>query len=594
MKLFAGIVSIGLLIACLCMLPAIALCSPEFEKQLEEADSLRSANPKQFDQLLVQLDANSANASADQLEKLRYLQAYKLAYSGQFNLAIQKAKAIYDSTRNIDLKYRAGLLAVNSYATTRDLGSGFAFLDKTLLLQNKITDKQLRHDGLIVAAVLHNQAGQYELAKHYAEQVRSGNPASRSLCFANNLLLEAQYNLNELPEKDADIDGMIKSCSEHGEQLLANLSRVYLARKWFSQGETNKTITLLEKHLAETEATKYPRAISEVHSFLAESKLKAGDLTQAENHANIAIRESATIPFSLPLVVSEKTLYEIALRRNDPAGAFEHFKKYAEADKAYLNDVKARELAYQLAKHETQQKTQTIALLSKKNQVLQLEQTVAKQKAHYGALLVVLLAALLAIIMLWAYRTKRMQMAFRRLAETDTLTGISNRDHFTKNAEHALVEAAKKSEQLGLVMFDLDNFKSINDRYGHSTGDWVLKKVTEAIQPICRKQDCIGRIGGEEFAILLRASDLESAAIMAERFRERIAAINTGETGHSFIATASFGVTTTLCSGYVFDTLLSQADQALYQSKREGRNRVSRYDAQKSADYLATEATIGL
>ena len=144
-----------------------------------------------------------------------------------------------------------------------------------------------------------------------------------------------------------------------------------------------------------------------------------------------------------------------------------------------------------------------------------------------------------------------------------------------------------------MIMFDLDNFKSINDRYGHSTGDWVLKKVTEAIKPICRKQDCIGRIGGEEFAILLRASDLESAAIMAERFRERIAAIDTAETGHSFIATASFGVTTTLNSGYVFDTLLSQADQALYQSKREGRNRVSRYDVQKSADYIAGDAAIG-
>jgi len=280
----------------------------------------------------------------------------------------------------------------------------------------------------------------------------------------------------------------------------------------------------------------------------------------------------------LPLVVAEKTLYEIALRRKDTAAAFEHYKKYAEADKAHLNEIKARELAYQLAKHDTLQKNQTIALLNKKNQVLQLEQTVAKQKAHYGALLLILLAALLAIIILWAYRTKRMQMAFRQLAETDTLTGISNRDHFTKNAEQALVEAVKKSEQLGLIMFDLDNFKSINDRYGHSTGDWVLRRVIDAIKPVCRKQDCIGRIGGEEFAILLRASDLESARVMAERFREHIAAINTDETGNKFMATASFGVTTTLVSGYIFDALLSQADQALYQSKREGRNRVSVFE----------------
>ena len=251
-------------------------------------------------------------------------------------------------------------------------------------------------------------------------------------------------------------------------------------------------------------------------------------------------------------------------------------------------------MAYQLARHETLQKTQTIDLLNKKNRVLELEQTVTKQKAHYTAIFLGLLAALLALIIFWAYRTKRMQIAFRHLAETDALTGTSNRDHFTKNVEHALIESDKKSEQIAMIMFDLDNFKSINDRYGHSTGDWVLKRVIEVIKPICRKQDCIGRVGGEEFAVLLRASDLESAALMADRFRECIAGINTGETGHLFSATASFGVTTTLSSGYVFDTLMCQADEALYQSKREGRNRVRSYNNLKSDADIVAEAAIGL
>lgn len=594
MALYSHKMLTSLIFISACILPSIALSSPEFQQQLELADNLRSADPKQFDVLLTKLDKNAANATSDQLEHLRYLQAYKLAYTGQFNLAIQKASAIYDKTKNIDLKYRAGLLAVNSYATTRDLGSGFAFLDKTLLLQEKITAPQLRHDGLIVAAVLHNQAGQHELAKHYIEQVRSDKPAPRSLCLANNLLLEAQYNLHSLPEDDNEIYDMIESCSEHNEPLLANLSRVYLARKWFDQGETRKTIALLEKHLAETEATDYPRAISEVHSFLAESQLKAGELVKAEYHANIAITEIAAIPFSLPLVVSEKTLYEIALRRKDAAAALEHYKKYAEADKAYLNDVKARELAYQLAKHETQQKIQTIDLLNKKNEVLQLEQTVAKQKANYTAILVGLLVLLLTMLLLWSYRTKRMQMAFRRLAETDALTGISNRDHFTKLAEQAISDASKKSESLGMIMFDLDNFKSINDLYGHSTGDWVLKQVIAACKPICRKQDCFGRIGGEEFAVLLHASDLFSSAETADRFRKHIAAIDTSETGHDFQVSASFGVTTTALSSYVFDALLSNADQALYQSKREGRNRVSTFDKLKSTSGIVEEAAIGL
>ncbi len=584
----------GLIFICLCVLSSIALSSPEFEKQLKQADSLRSSDPAQFNKMLQQLDTTATTATTAQLEQLRYLQAYRLAYSGQYNLAIQKATAIFEQTKNIPLKYRAGLLITNSHAVTRNFGAGFSSLDKTLLLQSQITDRQLRHDGFTVAGLLYNQVGQYELGKHYAKLVLSDNPTPRSRCFSEHLQLESLYNLNVLPVDDAEIEAMISSCTDHGEVLMANLSRDYLARKLNAEGKTKKAIALLELHLTETELTNYAILTSEVHSLLAEYKLKLGDIAQAEQHADIVVKQSESVPFSLPLVVAEKTLYEIALRRKDNVSALEHYRKYAEADKAYLNDVKARELAYQLVKHETQQKSQTIALLNKKNRVLELEQTVAKQKAHYSAVFFVLLAIFMALLVLWAYRTKRMQMAFRRLAETDTLTAISNRDHFNKNVEHALAEADKKDEQLGMIMFDLDNFKSINDRYGHSTGDWVLKRVIEVIKPICRKQDCIGRVGGEEFAVLLRASDLQSAATMAERFREHIANIDTRETGHSFTATASFGVTTTQQSGYVFDTLLCQADEALYQSKREGRDRVSTYDRLKCAADITAEAAIGL
>jgi diguanylate cyclase len=581
MWLHTHTIRIGLMTIGLCVLSPIASASPEFAKQLEQADGLRSSDPKKFGELIQQLDANAESATTDQLEKLRYLQAYRLAFIGQYSLAIQKASVIFDGSKNITLKYRAGLLMTNSYAVTRDYGEGFRTLNKTLLLQNKIDDPQHRHDGLFVAALIHNQVGQYKLGKYYAGQILADNPDIRLRCLANSVLLEAMSNMKSMPENDNDIDLMIRSCSDHGESLIANLSRTYLARKWARQGDIKKAIALLEQHLTETDSSQFPRLLAEIHSLLAEYKLTVGDMVQAEHHAFIAIKQSAAVPYSQPLVIAEKTLYEIALRRNDKAAALDHYKKYAEADKAYLTDVKARELAYQLAKHETLQKTQTIALLNQKNEVLQLEQKVTKQAAQNTKLLVALLGVLLASIIFWAYRTKRTQMAFRLLAETDALTGISNRDHFTKRAEHALLEATKKKDVLAMVMFDLDNFKSINDRYGHGTGDWVLKKVIEVCTPICRKSDAIGRLGGEEFAILLNPCDKDNAIQIAERCRESIAAINTDETGHPFNITASFGVNTTATSGYAFDALLSQADQALYQSKREGRNRVSLYSLLK-------------
>jgi diguanylate cyclase len=158
------------------------------------------------------------------------------------------------------------------------------------------------------------------------------------------------------------------------------------------------------------------------------------------------------------------------------------------------------------------------------------------------------------------------------------LTAVCNRHHFTRQSEAALAQSARSGEEVAMVMFDLDHFKSINDRYGHGVGDWVLRKVVETCRPICRQVDVLGRIGGEEFAVLMCGYDLRAARRMADDCRVRLAGIDTGESGYVFRITASFGVTTSHMSGYDLTRLLSHADKALYRAKRGGRNRVCAYE----------------
>src|SRR3546814_3277107 len=117
-------------------------------------------------------------------------------------------------------------------------------------------------------------------------------------------------------------------------------------------------------------------------------------------------------------------------------------------------------------------------------------------------------------------------------------------------------------------MFDLDHFKSINDRFGHDTGDWALKKVAEHCRTFCRRVDHLGRLGGEEFAILLSGCDLRGAKRVAEDCRVRIASIDSQPSGHRFLVTASFGVTASSLSGYDLAKLLSHADKADRKSTR--------------------------
>ena len=549
--------------------------SPAFEAMLRQAELVRSSDPVQFQHLLGQLTASVDAASDSQREHLAYLKAYQLGFSGRFDLGIAAAKQIFDTTSDTTLKFRAGALMVNSYASTREFTEGLRTLDQTLALVDQVRDPEIRHHGWTAASQIYSAVGQYELARDFAERVLADKPTPRTNCFASYSRLSAIYHLERLDGAESTIIDAMDQCRAAGEPLAVHFLQSYLARFWTAQGDRIKGIGLLEQMLPQVEASDYAQLVSEVHSLLAEWKLAEGMASEAERHAGIAIRSSVGIVHSLPYIQANRTLYEIANRRGDTAMALESLRAYTDANESYLDSVKARELAFQMVKHETQQKTQTIELLNKQNQVLTLEQKVTEKTSQANRLLIALLAVLLASIAYWAFKVKRMQVSFRKLAETDALTGISNRHHFTRRAGAVLEQCRKANQQVGLVMLDLDHFKTINDRFGHATGDWALKAVAQACQQACRRDDLLGRLGGEEFALLLVGYDAEASAALAEQCRQRISAIDTLPSGHRFRITASFGVAGSRNCGHSFDELMARADDALYASKREGRDRIS-------------------
>jgi len=127
------------------------------------------------------------------------------------------------------------------------------------------------------------------------------------------------------------------------------------------------------------------------------------------------------------------------------------------------------------------------------------------------------------------------------------------------------------------MILDLDLFKSINDRFGHATGDWTLKKVTHVIQDIIRPTDIFCRMGGEEFVLYLPNTDEQTASVLAESIRSEIESINTKYSGHNFSISISIGISSLDEGDLSLDPLLSRADIALYESKRQGRNKVLIY-----------------
>lgn len=169
---------------------------------------------------------------------------------------------------------------------------------------------------------------------------------------------------------------------------------------------------------------------------------------------------------------------------------------------------------------------------------------------------------------------KNLELELERQAHIDYLTGINNRRYFMMLANSELKRDERHHHELSLLMFDVDHFKAINDQYGHQVGDLVLQKVVIECRDNLRTEDIFGRIGGEEFAVLLPETDIEAAVEVAERLR--VVTENTFlalENSHSLHVTISVGAIS--CSGSDdIDLLLSQADKALYNAKNSGRNKV--------------------
>jgi len=169
----------------------------------------------------------------------------------------------------------------------------------------------------------------------------------------------------------------------------------------------------------------------------------------------------------------------------------------------------------------------------------------------------------------------------KRLSHTDVLTGVNNRRYLFELTERACEVAARYRQPLSIIMFDIDNFKGVNDTFGHAVGDQMLQRVTQSACKELRSADIIGRYGGEEFVIVLPMTNAQRAYSLAERIRESVAAIRMPTPRGDAGATLSIGITEMIhapqtehsTADNTMDDMLHRADEAMYAAKHAGRNR---------------------
>jgi diguanylate cyclase (GGDEF)-like protein len=586
----AQVIALALLLAVIC---ATAGEPEDATRLLRKADSLKTANHAEFTAILGALEGRTARLSPAQRDYLRYLQAWKAVNEGDDETVIPALQDLIQRSSDLTLQFRARSTLMNLQELTHHYEAAYSELSRLLVLLPRVSDKGAREQGLMNAAQLYRAVGQTDLSLARAQMLIDENWAGRGVCRGGQQKLAALYESGRLRTAGVETQAGTDACEKQGELAYADEIRTHVAKLYIDQGRLDDAIALLKEHYDEALRTQYARLIAQFDALLADAYRRKGYAALAESFASNSLAHSANSPSTESSVRAYLVLYELAKQRGDFQSALAFHEKYVAADQGYNDDNSARRLAYIKITHEALANELQIAALTKQNQVLQLEKALAAELVENSRLSIALLITILMFIGLWAYRTKRSQLHFMSLSQLDGLTGIFNRHHFISRAERSLDHSRKSQQELCVILWDLDHFKSINDRHGHATGDFVLRETVSRCRVHLRENEVFGRFGGEEFSILLPGCGPDAARQRAEQLRVAISGIAVGFGAIESKVSASFGIAATGSSGYELRQLLAHADAALYQAKRAGRNRVVLYDASAEVGRPAVTALDG-
>lgn len=557
------------------LLMCLWLCLPVAyanESQLQLVDDLRLSDQQKAYSLYK--DINPASLSVDERLHYRYLEGFFTTYFGRLDEAYSLYEKLYaDSVgKPIQLRVLVSMLGVASYANKWK--ESFEIADKLDQRLKEFTNSSDKVDAFRGLLTFHRNVEQPKIALTYVDRLLSEPTVSEvDICFARTIGNEIRLGMNS-PELSAGVlSAAVQMCESVGQTYYAAFNQLILFKFYLSKEHWDSAQDLVPALESAIQKVDFIYFTTSYMPALAKLYLHNGNLDEAERAAQRTFELDTEGQYKPSLLLSYEVLANVAKARGDYQAALQYAELRQNLREEFFSENKAKALAIQEARFDLNAKEAQIALQEK-------QITLAEQRVTNIFLAFVMVAIMLIGAAFWLYRGRKVQNKLRDLARTDSLTGLYNRGYFTEKSKSILFNAQRNESIVTLLFLDLDHFKRINDTYGHQVGDWVLREVVRALTETCDPDTLIGRMGGEEFAILLDNANAKAGLMQAEKCRKAIEAVDTWETGHRFKLTASFGVCDTSLVGYKLDNLASAADLALYQSKQYGRNQVYEYNAE--------------
>lgn len=553
----------------------------QFKERMEFLDDLRLRDSAEFRKNLRYLESETGNFNNIERDYFHLLQAFSIALTGDFDTAQQHIQSLINRSETVNktLRFRAKSLSMNLYSVSKNFANASELTAELIRELPLVEDERAVAQTLSNLALFYNKIGKPEHSLQIYNDFSARVKAPLLKCrlkpaYVRAVILSENNHLRELSNVIDLVDEAISLCSDVGDFIPETLLQAERIKVLNQQRRFDEATHNFHKVSYIANSTNYLVAINYINVAIAETKLLQSDPLSAIEFASKALSGPENLSLNYPLVDAHKILHEAYKALNQPEKALSHFEEYFRLEQTHRQEKAESILAYNLAHSLFEINNQRIQLLDKDNELLTLERNLYQQQAENRYLLLLLIGSLSLILGLLTYRGLTRSKRYRKMAEFDQLTGISNRYHFTEQAQREIAHCIRAQRPVALILFDLDHFKNINDRFGHAAGDWTLRQVVLSCRNFIRHSDIFGRIGGEEFVVLLTDCTAEQASMLAEICRTALADIDTSGYQQQFKVTASFGVADSNQAGYDLSALLAAADAAMYQAKQQGRNQV--------------------
>lgn len=544
------------------------------QARLAQADAIRTKDHARFVDMLGELHRDSASLAIGERRYLRYLDGWEANYEGRYPEAEGMLRDVMASADDDALGTRAIAMLMSSLNEQGKYAEAYAMTTRAVDTLPVVTDPVARFVLLANLSQMMTFAGQPEQGLKYADLMLEATPAGQSPCQAMVQKITALEGSRQLTSRSPELLRTIDICTADRQPIFANTMALILVDRLLDEGKLTEALAATQRVAPAIQASQYFPHRIDLASQRARIYEQMGNAVEARKAALEVVAMSHAGDVNEALRFAYRVLYSIEKAQGHLADALAYYERYVVQDQGYLRDANVRNAAYEAAReHFHAEKLETEGL-SKENRILRLQQALDGKAVETSRLYIVVMSLVLLSIVFWMLRIKRSQLRFKWLSSCDGLTGIFHHQHFMGEAERALRTLEKRSGDGCLVFLDLDHFKQVNDTHGHAMGDAVLKHAVAICKAQLRNGDLLGRLGGEEFGMLLMDAPPLQGTMVAERIRLALASSPLVMDGAVVSCSASIGLACTDITGYDLPGLCRAADAALYRGKHMGRNRV--------------------